>query len=108
MGSYKDALTELMSSLEGLNFADQGSPISAGKAHNLPWLDVSALNCEEQQQFIGSSFGCEDQQQFILSPSASSNFGKFSSNKMLSNDNNKVVGAEINGPDLGWVNELLM
>ncbi|XP_061368207.1 zinc finger CCCH domain-containing protein 2-like [Gastrolobium bilobum] len=117
--SYKDVLTELMSSLEGLKFGE-GSPVSASKAPNLnlPWLDVS-LNCEDQKQFIVSpsvsSFFCEDQQQqFILSPSTqtptSSNV-KYSNSKIFSNNNNndnKVVAADINGPDLGWVNELLM
>lgn len=106
--SHKDVLTELMSSMEGLNFND-GSPISAAKARNMnmPWLDVP-LNYEDQHQ-----------QQFILSPSAQtltrSNVGKCStfSSKFFSNNEDKVVGADINGsscpsPDLGWVNELLM
>ncbi|KAK7324707.1 hypothetical protein VNO77_28489 [Canavalia gladiata] len=113
--SYKDVVTELMNSLEGLSF-NEGSPISTSKLHNLPWLDVP-LNCEEQQQqFIvspsGASFGCEDQQHqqhFIFSqtPTGSSN-GNFGCNKFLGNDNKIVVGADVNGPDLGWVNDLLM
>ncbi|KAK7290883.1 hypothetical protein RIF29_05644 [Crotalaria pallida] len=129
--SYKDVLTEIMSSMEGFNFSD-GSPLSAAaaKARNMqPWLDMSLNNCDDQQQFVlspsvSSSLGFEDQ--FILSPSSTqtptrSNVGKCSSSsstnnnfscKFFSNDN-KVVGADINGsscpaPDLGWVNELLM
>ncbi|KAJ1383911.1 putative zinc finger CCCH domain-containing protein 2-like [Sesbania bispinosa] len=114
--SYKDVLTELMSSFEGISFGD-------GSTKNLSWLDVP-LNCEEQQkQFIvsplASSFSCDDQQQhFILSPSITiqtptSFKGKYSiaSNKFFSNDN-KVVSADANGtsclaPDLGWVNKLM-
>ncbi|XP_054816778.1 zinc finger CCCH domain-containing protein 2 [Prosopis cineraria] len=126
--SYKEALTELMSSLEGLNFMEaNASPVSATKSQNLPWLDMSSINCEDQQQqFIlspATSFSCEDQQQqFILSPSAhtptttsvSSSFsnGKLyanstflsSENRVVSNDNGSVCSA----PDLGWVNDLLM
>jgi hypothetical protein len=46
--SYKDVLTELMSSLEAMNFSEAASlPLSA-KSPNLPWLDVS-LNNEDQQ-----------------------------------------------------------
>lgn len=104
--SYNDVLTELMSSMEGLNFSE-GSPISAAKARNMnmPWLDVP-LNYE-------------DQQQFILSPSNQTltrcNVGKCSSfsSKNFSNEDKVVGGADMNGsscpaPDLGWVNELLM
>ncbi|KAK7272393.1 hypothetical protein RJT34_28945 [Clitoria ternatea] len=121
--SYKDVVSDLMSSLEGLSFND-GSPVSAAKARNLPWLDVS-MHCEDhhqqQQPFIvspsGSSFGCEDQQQqqqFILSPSThhtpTNSNGKFFSNKFLgnNNDNKIVVGGDVNAPDLAWVNDLLM
>uniref|UniRef100_A0A0R0ELP6 C3H1-type domain-containing protein n=1 Tax=Glycine max TaxID=3847 RepID=A0A0R0ELP6_SOYBN len=116
--SYKDVFTELVNSLERLSF-NEGSPVSGAKAPNFPWLDVS-LNCEEQQQqqqnpFIVPSFGCEDQQQqnqFIFSPPSiqTPTNGKFCSNRFMGNDNNnKVVGgADVNGPDLAWVNELLM
>ncbi|TKY48885.1 Zinc finger CCCH domain-containing protein 2 [Spatholobus suberectus] len=113
--SYKDVFAELVNSLEGLSF-NEGSPVSGAIAPNLPWLDVP-VNCEEQQQpFIVSSFGCEDQQQqqqqFIFSPPSTtqiptSSNGKVCGNKFLGNDN-KVVGADVNGPDLAWVNELLM
>ncbi|KAJ1416372.1 putative zinc finger CCCH domain-containing protein 2-like [Sesbania bispinosa] len=114
--SYKDVLTELMSSFEGMSFGD-------GSTKHLPWLDVP-LNCEEQQQqFIvsplASSFSCDDQQHFILSPSTTTQTptsfkGKYSiaSSKFFDNDN-KVVSAHANGTscpasNLGWVNELLM
>ncbi|XP_020229358.1 zinc finger CCCH domain-containing protein 2 [Cajanus cajan] len=108
--SYKDMFAELVNSLEGLSF-NEGSPVSGAKAPNLPWLDVS-FNYEEQQQqkqqqqqppFIVSSFGCDDQQ-FIFSPPAK---GKLCCNKIMGNEN-KVVGGDVNGPDLAWVNELLM
>ncbi|KAI9093342.1 hypothetical protein K1719_027356 [Acacia pycnantha] len=129
LASYKDALTELMSSLEGLNFIEaNASPVSATKSPNLPWLDMSMINCEDQQQqFILSpapSFSCEDQhQQFILSPSAHtpttssvsssfSNNGNLYPNGAFLNSENKVVshdnGSSCSAPDLAWVNELLM
>ncbi|KAL2331678.1 hypothetical protein Fmac_019259 [Flemingia macrophylla] len=102
--SYKEMFSELVNSLEGLSFAE-GSPVSGAKAPNLPWLDVS-LNCEEQQQqqppFIVSSFACDDKQ-FIFSPTK----GKLCGNKIMGTEN-KVGGADVNGPDLAWVNELLM
>ncbi|OIV89841.1 hypothetical protein TanjilG_27447 [Lupinus angustifolius] len=116
--SYKDVVCELMNSMEGLNFGD-GSPISAAKARNFAWLDMS-LNNDDQQFLVSPSaspFGWEDQ--FVLSPSTQnptrSNVGKCSnfSSKFFSNDN-KVVDADINNglscpaPDLEWVNELLM
>ncbi|XP_028775265.1 zinc finger CCCH domain-containing protein 2-like [Neltuma alba] len=129
LASYKDALTELMSSLEGLNFIEaNASPVSATKSLNLPWLDMSLINCEDQQQqFIlspGASFSFEDQQQqFILSPSAhsspttssvSSSFsnGKLYPNSTYLSSESKAVstdnGSSCSAPDLGWVNELLM
>ncbi|KAI4333940.1 hypothetical protein L6164_018688 [Bauhinia variegata] len=122
--SYKDVLTELMSSLEGLNFCED-SPVSAHKTSNLPWVDGS-FNFEDQQQqqqlFILSptaSFNCEDQQQFILSPStqtpttsgsASFSNGNYFSNKIFSNESKVATdnGSSCSAPDLGWVNELLM
>ena len=70
---------------------------------------------QQQNPFIVPSFGCEDQQQqnqFIFSPPSiqTPTNGKFCSNRFMGNDNNnKVVGgADVNGPDLAWVNELLM
>ncbi|KAK7401948.1 hypothetical protein VNO78_13837 [Psophocarpus tetragonolobus] len=106
VASYKDVFAEFVNSLEGLSFSE-ASPVSGTKAPNFPWIDVS-LNCEEQEQqnpFIVSSFGCEDQQQqqSILSPPSTTN-GKFCANKFVGN---KVVGADVNDPDLAWVNELL-
>jgi hypothetical protein len=41
--SYKDVMTELMSSFEAMNFSEASSPLSA-KSPNLPWLDVSFNN----------------------------------------------------------------
>ncbi|KAG2717379.1 hypothetical protein I3760_03G172600 [Carya illinoinensis] len=108
--SYKDVLTELMSSFEAMNFSEEASPLSA-KSPNVPWVDVS--------------FNSEDQPQFILSPSTPSPYGSenfFSGNCSSksfvddggnNNDNNKnKVNVEnpwsCSDPDLGWVNELLM
>ncbi|KAJ7981501.1 Zinc finger CCCH domain-containing protein [Quillaja saponaria] len=96
--SYKDVLTELMSSLEA-------SPVSVSRTPNLPWVCVS--------------FDCEDQQQFILSPSSlipasvSSSFFSGNENYVGSksfSDENRVNDNGWSCPalDLGWVNELLM
>lgn len=128
LASYKEALNELMSSLEGMNFgeANNCSPVSATKAPNLPWLDMSLINCDDQQyhqhqQFVLSP---DQQQQFILSPSprntsiassvSSANFsnGKLYPNSTFLSNETKAVssdnGSSCTVPDLGWVNELLM
>lgn len=108
--SCKDVFTELMCSLEGLNFGEANSPVSAAskvQKKNLSWLDSSSSNCEDQQPFVHSP-----------SSATSAGFGSFSSNgrywstKLLRNEG-KVVVDDVNGvscpaPDLGWVNELLM
>lgn len=104
--SYKDALTELMSSLEVMNVND--TPHAMGRNRNgngngnLSWVDVSNLNGDEQQQ------------QFVLSPSTPTPSGSahfFGGGDYYSrrnyfdekfNDNNGLAG-----PDLGWVNDLL-
>ncbi|CAK7322732.1 unnamed protein product [Dovyalis caffra] len=108
VGSYQDVLTELMNSLEAMNFnegAGVSSPLSLppnhnGNVSNPPWnLDVS--------------YDLEDQPQFILSPSTptpSSNFfnGDRSSNKGFFIDHDNGAGlASTPDPDLGWVNDLL-
>ncbi|KAK3040490.1 hypothetical protein RJ639_028775 [Escallonia herrerae] len=95
--SYKEALTELMSSLEAMN-VDEGS--SNG---DMSWMD--------------GSFGCDDQHQFVLSPStpnvsAGNSFtrnpltGNYSSRRTLLMDE-KSNDSGFAGPDLGWVNDLL-
>ncbi|GAV74046.1 zf-CCCH domain-containing protein [Cephalotus follicularis] len=101
--SSKD-VTEVMSSLEAMNFGEVSSPVSRGNMNaNVPWIDIS-LNCEEQQQ------------QFVLSPSTPSPSG---SGNFLRGDCSSIGLApdrvDVNGglitcpdPDLGWVNELLM
>lgn len=125
---YRDMLVDLLGSFEGLNFNENSSsscssPVSKIQNNNMGWLDLP-LNSEEQQY-----------QQFIVSPSSSSSFDQqqqnfdihqnlmtpsfndigdnnIIENKMmfLGNENNKMVvgGGEVNAPDLGWVNELLM
>ena len=115
--SYKEALTDLMSSMEAMNFSEAASPISPiSGARNLPWVDVFPLSS-------GGS-GSDDQQQFILSPStpnypsgSTENFFKRYNNMVDNNNNNNVNESKLNDvnnggsgsdPDLGWVNELLM
>ena len=109
--SYKDALTELMSSLEGMNFSETSSPLSA-KSPNVPWLDVSFNNIEDQQQFILSpstpnppSFRSAN---FFSGDCSSKSFADETNNN--NEEYNKVNenGWSCSDPDLGWVNELLM
>lgn len=128
--SYKDALTDLMTSLEAMHFSSELasnngnspavlSPISgcsSGKSKRniitssaLPWLDVTTT----------STTG-DDQQQFILSPSTPNNnqFGSSENNffnryNSSTAENRAVMNAGENSgsnsdPDIGWVNELLM
>lgn len=103
--SYKDALTELMISLEAMQVNESPSSHSATAAingGNLRWLDVN-FNADDQQQ----------QQQFILSPSTpippSSNFFNLPRNISTKNlfEDNKYNDNGLSGPDLGWVNDLL-
>ncbi|KAL6181359.1 hypothetical protein ACLB2K_048014 [Fragaria x ananassa] len=127
MLSYKDVLSELMTSLEAMKFnnmeAATSSPVSspissvAASYRNTPWVDVSSYN----------AFAKDQQQQFILSPnsipsplSAGTNFfsrrcssGNGSRKSLVFDEQNKAT--DINGggcsspdPDLGWVNDLLM
>lgn len=106
--SYKDALTELMSSLEAMNFSEASSPLSS-KSPNVPWVDVNSFNNEDQQQIIFSPS--------TPNPCGSANFfsghcfsKNFSDENKNEDNNNKVNdnGWSCSDPDLGWVNELLM
>lgn len=115
--SYKDVLTELMSSLEAMNFnegASVSSPMSLSTNHKKNVNRTTPWN-------IDVSFSGEDQPQFILSPSTPTPSSKFfngdcSSNKGLFvddkiNDHNNIGNGGLactSDPDLGWVNELLM
>lgn len=96
--SYKDALTELMSSIEAMRMNESSSHAAAStNGINLPWLDVN--------------FNGDDQQQFILSPSTPSpGTSKFLSRNFPSRnfiEENKYTENGLAGPDLGWVNDLL-
>lgn len=131
--SYKDALTELVSSLEAMNVNHE--PVfftsiccsSSTFDGNLPWLDVNFSN----------NNGYDDQQQFLLSPSTplpspiSNSRSKFYAREFPSpspistsrlsfveepnnnNNNNSATNKYYSdnglggGPDLGWVNDLL-
>ncbi|CAN0896788.1 Zinc finger CCCH domain-containing protein 2 [Linum grandiflorum] len=129
--SYKDVLSELMSSLEAMNFSEEAaaaavaaaaaaassvsSPNSSGLSVN-PWINANEANFN-----IGANYGddrnyyqVDQQQQFVMSPStppASSGFDKydgvFEQNDVGSGDNAAAAAAGYD-PDLGWVNELLM
>ncbi|XP_050382790.1 zinc finger CCCH domain-containing protein 2-like [Argentina anserina] len=130
MLSYKDVLSELMTSLEIMKLSNMeattspvSSPISSAATaavsfRNTPWVDVSSHNA--------FAAGAEDQQhQFILSPSTPSSLsagakffscgsstGNCSRKSLVFDEQNKAT--DINGggcspdPDLGWVNDLLM
>ncbi|KAL3364068.1 hypothetical protein AABB24_013023 [Solanum stoloniferum] len=129
--SYKDALTELVSSLEAMNVNHEPNSSAAAAAHphsvnfdgNLPWLDVNFNN--------NNSY--DDHQQFLLSPSTpspspiSNSRTKFYTREFPSaspvsssrlsfveepNNNNATNrfysdSGLCGGPDLGWVNDLL-
>ncbi|KAK4255532.1 hypothetical protein QN277_008520 [Acacia crassicarpa] len=94
--SYRGALTELMSSLEVLNFneASSSSPeiISAttpnNQSPNMYWLDVSTA-LSASRRF--------------------SSTGKFlNESRMVDDDNKNGSSSSATDPDLGWVNDLLI
>lgn len=91
--SYKDALTELMSSLESMTVSEN-SPHGGENNREMAWIDVS-------------NFNGDDQRQFILSPSTPipSGAGHFFSRDCSSMGFTDENGS--GGPDLGWVNDLL-
>ncbi|CAJ1978902.1 unnamed protein product [Sphenostylis stenocarpa] len=90
--SYKDVFSELMCSMEGLNFGEASS-VSASKPHSLSWLDVP-----------------EDHKQFNThSPTITATYGSFSKNgngRFLREESG--VADDVIAPDLAWVNDLLM
>lgn len=98
--SYKDALNELMNSLEAMQVSESSSHAARNNNGNLPWLDVN-FNGDDQQQ------------QFIMSPSTPSP----GTNKFIQRninfpgrnflEENKYIENCLAGPDLGWVNDLL-
>ncbi|GMN53843.1 hypothetical protein TIFTF001_022966 [Ficus carica] len=134
--SYKDALTDLMSSLEAMHFASEAaannspvlSPISglsSGKRNinnSLPWVDVNSSFSDDQQQFILSpstpNKNNNNNNNNSLSLSSENNFfnryistststSTVSVNKYRASAGNENLGSN-SDPDLGWVNELLM
>lgn len=98
--SYKDALTELMSSFESMNIDDANATLPTAAAApprpTIPWIDVASLNAEDQLQFILSP----------STPNISTAASATHSGENRGNADNGWGGAS--GPDLGWVNELLM
>ncbi|CAI9759376.1 unnamed protein product [Fraxinus pennsylvanica] len=89
--SYKDAMSDLMSSFKAMNVNDS----SQG---NFPWIDVNFL--------------LDEQPRFILSPSTSSSTKFMNGNSKLFMDGdfcarNLMEDNSLGGPDLGWVNDLL-
>ncbi|XAR55535.1 hypothetical protein NMG60_11035632 [Bertholletia excelsa] len=103
--SYKDVLTELMSSLESMNVNEASHLPARSRSLDLPWVDVN--------------FSCgDDQPQFLLSPSAPSpsgsrdafdttagNGGYYCPSNSFGDD--KIIDNGSACPDLGWVNDLL-
>ncbi|CAK9154835.1 unnamed protein product [Ilex paraguariensis] len=93
--SYKDVLTELMSSLETMNVNEASH--ASDKNRKLSWVDVN--------------FNGDDQQQFILSPStpSPSGFAHFLAGDCSSRSfvDDKFNESGLADPDLGWVNDLL-
>ncbi|GKU93089.1 hypothetical protein SLEP1_g6717 [Rubroshorea leprosula] len=95
--TYKDVLNELLASIEAMNFSEISSPVGNTTTKttmnsNIPYLDVC--------------FNGDDQQKFLQSPVPSpSNHPGDSFSARFAGDHAKL---NYNGPDLGWVNELLM
>ncbi|KAL2496848.1 Zinc finger CCCH domain-containing protein 2 [Forsythia ovata] len=96
--SYKDAMTELMSSFEAINVSTDTS--NCAKNGNFPWIDVN--------------FSIDEPTQFNLSPSTPSpstkflnGHSKFFRDADLMEDNKYNNEACLAGPDIGWVNDLL-
>ncbi|XP_050204778.1 zinc finger CCCH domain-containing protein 2-like [Mercurialis annua] len=102
--SYKDVLTELMSSLEAMNVNEAANNRNINSV--IPWIDIASLNGDQDHQFI-------------LSPSTpngsffSGDFSRINNGVLNDNFNGKINyhegGGSVNAdPDLGWVNDLLM
>ncbi|XP_059664665.1 zinc finger CCCH domain-containing protein 2 [Cornus florida] len=92
--SYKDGLTELISSLDAMNMNHEAVTNNS----TVSWVDGQTLNCDDQQQLIRSSSdpnpsGSRDS--FSIGDSSSS------SRKSFIDDNGSAC------PDFGWVNDLL-
>ncbi|KAJ4729770.1 Zinc finger CCCH domain-containing protein [Melia azedarach] len=108
--SYKDALNELMSSLDAMNFNEASSPMSLpGSSSSLnvnsPWIDVNSFNVEDQQQFVLSP--STPSPSGSMNPLGGENFSnRYFANEKISDNNGGPAGAP--DPDLGWVNDLLM
>ncbi|GAB4859581.1 hypothetical protein Ancab_011049 [Ancistrocladus abbreviatus] len=104
--SYKDVLNELMNSLERVNLGQDQGNNGIGS-----WIDGFNYHEGDDQQ----------QRQFVLSPtpnpskdffSSSNSFDSSSATCLSSNalnvDDAKCSDGGLSGPDLGWVNDLLM
>ncbi|KAJ4838879.1 hypothetical protein Tsubulata_050045, partial [Turnera subulata] len=94
MISYKDVLTELVSSLEAMNFNEAAAAAACSPVSMSP----KNRNVNTTTPWIDASFSGEDQTQFILSPSTpnpsgSANFfrGDCSSKGFLDDSLNKVA-----------------
>jgi len=106
--SYKDVFSELMCSMEGLNFGEASS-VSASKPHSLSWLDVS----EDHNQFnvhspsiaTCGSFSSNGSRRFVREESGS--FSINGNGRFLREESGAVVD-DVIAPDLAWVNDLLM
>lgn len=105
--AYKDALTELMCSMESMRVNEAPlshsatTLMSTATRRNLPLLDVNNFNVEFEQP------------QFVLSPSTPSPgtgkffTGNFSGKNLMEDYSRYNNESNVVGPDLGWVNDLL-
>ncbi|CAI0385425.1 unnamed protein product [Linum tenue] len=128
--SYKDVLTELMSSLEAMNFSEEAAAAAVAAAVSSP-PSVSYDGDENYHHQLDQ----QQQQQFVMSPStpnyANSGFDKYligaggeyfpakingpadsefvaGAERTIGSNGNEVENGGGCDPDLGWVNELLM
>ncbi|KAL3848827.1 hypothetical protein ACJIZ3_010709 [Penstemon smallii] len=106
--SYKDALTELMSSLDAMNVNENEfcGTHSGGRNANLPWVDVNFCADEIPPQFVMSPSTPSPRPGPGISkfPSGAS---KFFHGRNLMQESGYNNESNSGGPDLGWVNDLL-
>lgn len=116
--NYEDmVIAELLGSLEGMNISDTGAGLKTGGPNKAPglWVDIAYDNTvadnDHQHQFNVS------RSTPINSPALPTrnynNFNDYSTDSAsyyanVADDSKAINDGGLPGPDLGWVNELLM
>ncbi|CAI0385427.1 unnamed protein product [Linum tenue] len=103
--SYKDVLTELMSSLEAMNFSEEAAAaavaaaVSSPPKMNLsvnPWVNEVCFNSIGDENYH-HQLDQQQQQQFVMSPSTP-NYANSGFDKYLIGAGGEYFPAKINGP----------